>query len=406
MVEIENQNILQHAEHYDPLQTRRLSGIAFLFGFADSFLVYVLSTYFSEALGSDNVSIFYFLAFGAMLALLFFLQALVRHVGGVPLFLLFLFGVILLQIPLVVFPTSLWGSLCITGYLIVTALAWVNLDMILERFSEDRRSGRIRGTHLSAMNLGILFAPFLSAVILGRFGFSGIFLTSLVFYSVVFLSAVIVLSNSANHPERRVFPFEILRKVVHRADILRIYAVSFALNFFYATMIVYTSLRLRELGMAWNDIGIVLTVMLVPFVILQYPLGMLADRKLGEKELLIGALLLSAISTVSLVWIESASVVLWASMLFITRVGIAGVEVLGDAYFYKRIEGDDSDFIAFFRTARPVGNIIAALILGVWLLFFPLSSVFLLPALVLLLTLIPTLSLEDNPSEYEQGLTA
>lgn len=108
MVEIENQNILQHAEHYDPLQTRRLSGIAFLFGFADSFLVYVLSTYFSEALGSDNVSIFYFLAFGAMLALLFFLQALVRHVGGVPLFLLFLFGVILLQIPLVVFPTSLW----------------------------------------------------------------------------------------------------------------------------------------------------------------------------------------------------------------------------------------------------------------------------------------------------------
>ena len=223
---------------------------------------------------------------------------------------------------------------------------------------------------------------------------------------MVFLSAVIVLSNSANHPERRVFPFEILRKVVHRADILRIYAVSFALNFFYATMIVYTSLRLRELGMAWNDIGIVLTVMLVPFVILQYPLGMLADRKLGEKELLIGALLLSAISTVSLVWIESASVVLWASMLFITRVGIAGVEVLGDAYFYKRIEGDDSDFIAFFRTARPVGNIIAALILGVWLLFFPLSSVFLLPALVLLLTLIPTLSLEDNPSEYEQGLTA
>ncbi|MGB2791412.1 MAG: MFS transporter [Candidatus Moraniibacteriota bacterium] len=403
MIEAEETNRMQHKEHYDRVRTRRLGGIAFLFGFSDSFLVYILSAYFSEAIGNANVSMFYFLAFGVMLALLFFLHALVRLIGGHLLFLLLLFGVVVIQVPLIFLPTSLWGSVFIMLYLIVTTLAWVTFDMVLENVSEDRRSGRIRGMNLSAMNMGFLFAPFLSAVILGHFGFSGVFFVSLVFYSALFLVALLLLVGSKRPVEHRISPIEILRKVLRRADILRIYTVSFALNFFYATMIVYTSLRLRELGMSWGNIGIVFTVMLIPFVVIQYPLGSLADRRLGEKELLIGSLLLAALSTASLVWIQSASVLIWAVMLFVTRIGIAGVEVLGDSYFYKRIEGSDSDLIAFFRTARPVGNIIAALFLGLWLLFFSLSSVFVLPAIVLLFAVIPAFLLEDNPSEYEQG---
>ena len=394
---------LRHKEQYNRARTRRLGGIAFLFGFADSFLVYILSAYFSEAIGSANVSLFYFVAFGAMLALLFFLHTFVRLAGAHLLLLLFLFGVVAVQVPLIFLPTSLWGTVFIMLYLIATTLAWVTFDMVLEQASEDRRSGRIRGMNLSAMNLGVLFAPFLSAVILGRFGFSGVFSASLVFYSLLFLIALLLLAGSKRPIEHRISPSGILRKALRRADILRIYAVSFALNFFYATMIVYTSLRLRELGMSWENIGIVFTIMLVPFVVIQYPLGSIADRRFGEKELLIGALFLSAFSTASLAWIQSTNVWLWAGTLFMTRIGIAGVEVLGDSYFYKRIEGGDSDLIAFFRTARPVGNIVAALFLGLWLLLFSLSGVFLVPAIVLLLASIPAFLLEDNPSECERG---
>ena len=112
----------------------------------------------------------------------------------------------------------------------------------------------------------------------------------------------------------------------------------------------------------------------------------------------------SSISTAALVWIESTSVLVWAGALFVTRIGIAGIEVLSDTYFYKRIEGNDGDLIAFFRTARPLGNIVAALFLGTWLLFFSLSSVFLLPAIVLALAIIPAFLLDDNLSERDREL--
>ncbi len=399
--ETETNGVREHREQYDHTRTHRLGALAFCFGFTDAFLVYVLSSYFEGALGSSNVSIFYLIAFGSILVLLFFLHSFVRRWGGSSLFLFLLFFAIVVHVPLIFLPMSLWGAVCIIVYLIMTTLAWVNLDMILENVSEDRRSGRIRGLHLTAMNLGLLLAPFLSTLLLGRFGFSGVFFASLVFYSILFVLAIVSLSGANIRFESRVSPFDILRKVRERADILRIYAVSFAMEFFYAAMIVYTPIRLRELGMSWEHIGIVLTVMLLPFVLIQYPLGVLADTRTGEKEFLIGSLVLSAISTAAIAWIGSASVLLWAGALFATRLGIAAIEVLRDSYFYKRIDGKDGDLIAFFRTARPVGNISAALMLGVWLVFFPLSKVFLLPALVLLVALIPAFLLEDNRSERE-----
>ena len=404
MTEVRETKILEHREQFDHVRTHRLGWVAFLFGFSDSFLIYILSSYFAEAIGSDNVSVFYFLAFGSIVALLFFLHASIRMIGSSSLFLFLLFAVIVAQIPLVFLPISLAGSALVMIYLIVTALAWVVFDMLLERFSKDAYSGRIRGLHLSAINLGFLFAPFLAALVLGHYGFSGVFFVSLIFYSALFLLSLVFLFGSNMRFEQRISPTEIFRKVFHRSDILRIYAVSFALNFFYATMIVYTSLRLRELGMTWGDIGIVFTVMLLPFVLVQYPLGVIADKRMGEKELLIVALFLSSISTAALVWIESTSVLVWAGALFVTRIGIAGIEVLSDTYFYKRIEGDDGDLIAFFRTARPMGNIIAALFLGTWLLFFSLSSVFLLPAIVLALAIIPAFLLDDNLSERDREL--
>ncbi len=404
MIEARKTEVSEHRERFDRTKTHYLGWIAFLFGFSDSFLVYILSSYFAEAIGGDNVSAFYFFAFGIIFAALFFLHTGIRMAGGSLLFLLFLLVVVIVQIPLIFLPVSFGGSALIMVYLIVTALAWVVLDVLLERFSKDEYSGRIRGFHLSAINLGFLFAPFLAAFVLGRYGFSGIFFVSLVFYSVLFLVSLFFLFGSNVRFKKRAPLMEAFRNVLHRPDILRIYAVSFALNFFYAAMIVYTSLRLRELGMAWDDIGIVFTVMLLPFVLVQYPLGIVADKRLGEKELLIGSILLSALSTAALAWIGSASVFVWAVALFLTRVGIAGVEVLSDTYFYKRIEGNDGDLIAFFRTARPMGNVAAAILLGVWLLVFPLSNIFLVPAVVLLLALIPVFFLEDNLSECDREL--
>jgi hypothetical protein len=47
---------------------------------------------------------------------------------------------------------------------------WVALDVLLENYSKDNLSGRIRGFYLMVMNIGFLLAPYLSTQILSRLG--------------------------------------------------------------------------------------------------------------------------------------------------------------------------------------------------------------------------------------------
>jgi hypothetical protein len=83
-------------------------------------------------------------------------------------------------------------------------------------------------------------------------------------------------------------------------------------------------------------------------------------------------------------------------VLFVSRIGIAGLEVLKDTYFYRQIGADDVDIIAFFRTAMPLASIVATALSSAMLAFMPLSSVFWLAALVLFLAFISTIFLKDS----------
>lgn len=388
-------------EHENPSKIKLISLVACLFGFADAFLIYILSDYFREVSGSDNVSFFYLIAFSIVLVSLFYLHDFIRKVGKSMLLFLLLIASIVTNTILILMNPSWFTVAILMIHLVLSNLIWVNLDIILEAFSEDAKSGRIRGLHLTIVNAGWLLAPLLSTQLLAKSGFSGIFLAGLVMYSVILVIALLGFRHVNHRFKEKITPRQILKKVRHRKDILHIYAIAFALEFFYAIMIVYTPLYLLSLGFSWSDIGIMFTVMLIPFVLIQYPLGVLADKRFGEKEMLIFFMALMIISTAWLPFIVSGGLWLWAFALFMTRVGAAGADILRDSYFYKRIGPKDVDIIAFFRTARPVANIMAAIVIGVSLLFFSLSAVFFIAALVLFMGTIPAFLLVDNASERE-----
>lgn len=178
--------------------------------------------------------------------------------------------------------------------------------------------------------------------------------------------------------------------------------MAFILSFFFALMVIYTPIYLRELGMTWADIGIIFTIMLLPFVLLQYPIGMLADKKLGEKELIITALCLMAPSVLIIYFLSTTDVLIWGLVLFMTRIGAAMMEVLTDSYFYKRIDAEDVAIIDFYRTSQPLGYIIASIISTPMLIFFPLKSIFILLAIAIIICLYPASRLVDNKSESEK----
>ncbi len=394
---------MKHKDNFDYKKSRLISGISFLLGFFGAFLLYILSAYFSKVSGSDNVGVFYFAAYAGTLLSLFFIRPLIQYVGKMR----FLYLSLILTIFCLTLLTHLSPSwlpvLLLLIMLTFDSVTWVTLDIILEGFSSDGMSGRIRGLHLTIMNAGLLLAPYFSTWTLDRFGYEGVFFVMLVGYILIFLVALIFLRHDNGVFQESLDPERAFRKMLREKNLFRIYLVSFSLEFFFGLMTVYTSLRLLEIGMSWNEIGIIFTAMLVPFVLLQYPFGRIADKRMGEKELLIGSLILIAFSTAALYFLDTKSVLLWGSVLFLTRIGAAGIEILRDSYFYKQVDSDDMDIIAFFRTARPVAGMLGAILSIGILLLFPLKSIFLVVAVAFVPVILTTFFLDDTRAEQERA---
>ena len=145
---------------------------------------------------------------------------------------------------------------------------------------------------------------------------------------------------------------------------------SLLLNFFFSWMVIYTPIYLHDhLGFSWTVIGIMFTIMLLPFPLLEMPLGKLADEKYGEKEMLNTGFIIIAITTAILTFITSTNAILWTVMLFATRIGASMVEITTESYFFKKIGSDDSNLLSFFRMTGPIAYIIGPISASILLIF-------------------------------------
>ncbi|MBI2439699.1 MAG: MFS transporter [Candidatus Moranbacteria bacterium] len=396
-----------HKDNFNRNKVLIVSAVSFLLGFFDAFCVYILSSYLAKISGTDNVGIFYITAFVGVLLSLFYLQPLIRKIGKARMFYFSLGLAVLLSALLTNMPPTIFSLVVAILFLVVNSVTWVALDILLEGFSSDGMAGRVRGLHLTVVNTGFLIAPFLATRVLDRFEYEGVFFVMTLGYIIVFLASLLIFRHDNASVHEGLRPWQALRKMLREKNLFHIYCVALAIEFFYSIMIIYMPLHLLHLGFSWKDIGIIFTIMLLPFVLLQYPVGALADKRLGEKEMLMVGIMIIMFSTALLPFLDSSyGLLVWGGVLFLTRVGAAMIDVLRDAYFYKQIDGDDADIISFFRTARPLANVVGAAIAAFILIFFPIKSLFFVIVLVFIFALVSAILLEDTQGEEECGKKA
>ena len=132
------------------------------------------------------------------------------------------------------------------------------------------------------------------------------------------------------------------------SNICDIWVDSFLLNFFYAWMTIYVPIYLKwHIGFSWQEIGLLISIALLPFLLFQYPLGRLADKKLGEKEILILGFLVTSITLFIIPLLNTTNFFAWAGLLFATRVGASFIEISTETYFFKKVSAENVGMISF-----------------------------------------------------------
>ena len=332
-----------------------------VFGFSIALLLFLLSPYLRGILHTENVAWLYPIPELFVLGFFSFFLRRAKQCGKTRVFL----AAVVVQIFFLFFLTLGQGSLMsivgVAAYLFLIPFFMMLLDAFLEEESEDEEAGRARGLHILFFNGGMLPAPFFAGMLMERFGYSGVFLAVIGCY-VCMGWGIFVLrrkKREACAPETALSFREAWKKLARNGDLLLMYGISVLLEGFYGITAFAFPLFLADAGLDFSQSGFIFTCMLLPFLLFSYPAGRLADTRWGEKEMLVGALLFLSVVFGIVAVTVSSSVWVWAILLPLTRVGAALIETMRDAYFYKQVDGNDFDVIAFFRTARSVGIILA-----------------------------------------------
>jgi MFS family permease len=152
-------------------------------------------------------------------------------------------------------------------------------------------------------------------------------------------------------------------------------------------MTIYLPIFLHiEIGFSLTEIiGVIFPIALLPFILLELPLGKLADQRHDEKELLSLGFLILALSTGSIAFITSQNIFVWAGVLFLGRIGAALVEVASATYFFKKVNASNTNLISMFRSLNPMATIAAPLVATSFLFAFDMSYRYLFVILALIL---------------------
>ena len=372
--------------------------IGFIFTLHMVIPMYSNSSFLS--LFADEATVGYIYMAGAAMTILGYLLApgVIRRIGNYTTVL----WLVVIETAIFYFMVTSDSAYVIAGAFIlqsaVISLISLSLDIFLEVYTDGQSVGAVRGLYTATLNASWVIGPLIGSMLInGTENYRNTYIAGL---AMLFPLLYLIYRNFPRFKDpnyMHLSPHQLVKHVSHNRNWVLLFLANLILQIFYAWMVVYSPIYLNKtIGFGWDDIGIILTVMLLPFPLIQYPLGKLADKKYGEKEIMALGFVVMAVFTAALSFIGTNSVIVWALGLFMTRVGAAAAEVMMETYFFKTVSPRDSAALGLFRVTRPMAYFFAPLITGLGLMFTTDRYLFLIVAAVSLIGIYPALRIKDT----------
>lgn len=285
-------------------------------------------------------------------------------------------------------------------HITVVTLIFFNFDIFLEEAigKKEDSTGSRRGLLLALSSFVGACTPLFSGYLVGESAaFERAYYTGALMLIPLFAVVMFGFRRIGNPKNHEVKIIEAIRSFWIEKNIRFVFLSNLLLWFFFCFMVVYTPLYLAtEMQFSWSTIGIILFGGQLAYVFFEYPIGRLADKYIGEKEMMIFGFLIISASSALLAYLTNDSVWLWIIAMFITRMGASLIEVTTESYFFKHTKGSDGQIISFFRMANPLAYIAGPLVVSLALLYVPFNLTFVVLGLCMLSGAVFALQLTDT----------
>lgn len=379
---------------------RSIYTLSFLFVLHTFLVTYINSTYLEGYLSPEGVGALF--AVGSALSVLgfIFISQALRALGNVYLTLVL---AVLEIIALVVMGTTTVTANAIIAFVVFIAinpLIFLSIDIFQETLigDDETHTGQTRGLILSLMSLASVVGTVLMGIIVGRdTNLSMVYYTAAGIMAIFTLFLISRLCTFAD-PEYKQHRFRsVLFTIWHNQNLRYVNLSHLLLQIFFVWMVIYLPIHLiTNIGLSWSEVSIAIGAGLAVFALFDGPIGYIADRFIGEKEMMGLGFVILATASFTMAVINTSAVAAWIILMVASRFGGALVEATTEGYFFKQTNGSDAGVISFFRLLRPLSSLLGALIGSAALLYLPLNLTFVVLAILMLPGILFALALVDT----------
>lgn len=372
-------------------KVKKIYILSFFFSLHIALSAYVNSTFLTNTVSERYVGVLYAVSSFIILFMLSRSSHILAKMGNKRFILVLLLVNMLAILTLIKVSVPFMIGIAFIAFQSTNTLVFFCLDIFMEHFANPKILGKSRGTYLTINNLAWMLSPMLSGFLIAKDGgYKAIYLIALI--AVIIMTLGLMKSvKTFRDPKYTKAPFLSTYKFLEKNNhIFAINMIFFTLQFFYVWMIIYTPIYLNEhVGLPWDKIGIIFTIMLLPFVLLGIPIGRMVDKyHVSKRKLLYTGISIMALSTLIIPFIKYETYFwVWAIVLFMTRVGASIVETASEVYFFTHVHENQSNLLSLFRDMSPVAYLAAPLLGTAIISFTGIRYMFFVLAFIVLLSL-------------------
>ncbi|USN87776.1 MAG: MFS transporter [Candidatus Nomurabacteria bacterium] len=371
-----------------------------IFAFQTLLTAFIGSTYLEQFIPAEYVGLVYATGSFGAIVLILLSSNILRKIGNVAYILILILSLIILLLFLGFAPTPTLTVVAFALYMATFPQIYLNIDIFLETLigTDEHSTGSRRGIILSLMSVASFCAPLTMGYIVGGDNnLPQVYFSAAGIAFLIFILVVARFRHFYDPPYEAIDIRTVLINSLKNLDIKIVMYAQFLLQLFFTWAVIYIPLYLAtEIGFDWSGISKIIAAGLFAFILVEYPAGRLADEKIGEKEMMATGFLFLALASATITFTDSTNILTWMVLMFVSRIGASLVEVTSESYFFKHVQGDDSNVISFFRLTRPLGNLIGAGLGSLALIFLPFNLIFIILALIMTTGIFATIRLTDT----------
>ena len=383
---------------------QRMYILSFLFSLHVAISAYVNSTFLTQFISEKYVGLLYTVASIITLLLLSESSVFLKNFGNRKLSIALLIINMIGLAGLITSHTIGVIAFAFISILTTNTLISLCLDIFIEHFGDPKTIGHTRAFYLMIGNAAWVISPLITSFFITQVGgYTTIYIVSFFTTLAMTLGLFLSVPHFADRTYTRT-PF--MRSYAYLKENRHMFAITiidFILQFFYTLMVIYTPIYLvTHLGFSWSDLGVLFTVMLIPFIIFGPLVGVLVDTyNVSKRKILVVGFSIITLATLAIPFTTTHNLTMWALILFLTRTGATLIETTSEIYFFTHVKEEDAFLLGIFRDMTPIGYIVAPLFATVVFTFIPFKYIFVALAVVLLAGFyyIPHLKHHHEPTE-------